>query len=115
MAEREESIRVLRYGGTWKDLGTWNTFSEAMEGNTLGRVILNETCENTHVVNELNIPVLCMGCKNMVIAASSDGILVADKEQSSYIKPFVEDMAGQIMYAENPGAALRFLTYRRAA
>lgn len=100
VAEREESIRVLRYGGTWKDLGTWNTFSEAMEGNTLGRVILNETCENTHVVNELNIPVLCMGCKNMVIAASSDGILVADKEQSSYIKPFVEDMAGQIMYAE---------------
>ena len=66
----------------------------------MGRVTLNETCENTHVVNELNIPILCMGCKNMVIAASGDGILVADKEQSSYIKPFVEEMTGQVMYAE---------------
>lgn len=100
VAEREKSICVLRYGGTWKDLGTWNTFSEAMAGNTLGRVTLNETCENTHAVNELNIPILCMGCKNMVIAASGDGILISDKGQSSYIKPFVDEMTGQVMYAE---------------
>lgn len=100
VAEREEKIQVLRYQGEWKDLGTWNTFSEAMADNTLGRVILNETCENTHVVNELNIPILCMGCRNMVVAASSDGILVSDKEQSSYIKPFVEQMRQQVMYAE---------------
>ena len=71
-----------------------------MAGNVLGRAVLNETCENTHVVNELNVPILCMGCKNLVVAASSDGILVSDKEQSSYIKPFVEQMEQQIMYAE---------------
>lgn len=100
VAEREKSIQVLRYNGVWKDLGTWNTFTEAMEGNTLGRVTLNETCENTHVVNELNVPILCMGCKNMVVAASGDGILISDKEQSSYIKPFVEKMTGPVMYAQ---------------
>lgn len=100
VAEREKSIMVLRYGGTWKDIGTWNTFAETMEGMTMGRVTLNETCENTHVVNELNIPMLCMGCKNMVIAASGDGILISDKEQSSYIKPFVEELTGQVMFAE---------------
>lgn len=100
VAEQAKSICVLRYGGTWKDIGTWNTFAETMGRQALGRVTLNETCENTHVVNELNIPILCMGCKNMVIAASGDGILVSDKEQSSYIKPFVEEMTGQVMYAE---------------
>ncbi len=100
VAEHEKEIQVLRYGGEWKDLGTWNTFSEAMATDTLGNVILNETCRNTHVVNELNIPLLCMGCKDMVIAASSDGILISDKEQSSHIKPFVERMEQQIMYAE---------------
>ena len=100
VAEREKEIQVLRYNGGWKDLGTWNTFAEAMEEPSLGRVILNETCENTNVVNELNIPILCMGCRNMVVAASSDGILVTDKEQSSYIKPFVEQMEQQVMYAE---------------
>lgn len=66
----------------------------------LGRGILNDTCANTHVVNELNIPILCMGCRDMVVAASSDGILVSDKVQSSYIKPYVERMEQQIMYAE---------------
>ncbi len=100
VAEREKEIRVLRFGGQWKDLGTWNTFSEAMADEALGRVTLNETCENTHVVNELNIPILCMGCRDMVIAASGDGILISDKEQSSYIKPFVEKIEQQVMYAE---------------
>lgn len=100
VAEREHAIQVLRYQGEWKDLGTWNTFSEAMSGHTLGRVTLNDTCENTHVINELNIPILCMGCKDMVIAASSDGILISDKEQSSYIKPYVEKLEQQVMYAE---------------
>ncbi len=100
VAEREKDIRVLRYRGQWKDLGTWNTFTEAMAEPVLGRGILNETCSNTHLVNELNIPILCMGCKDMVVAASSDGILVSDKVQSSYIKPFVEQMEQQVMYAE---------------
>ena len=100
LAEREKEIRVLRYKGQWRDLGTWNTFCEAMAGRTLGRAAMDGTCENTHVVNELNIPILCMGCKDMVIAASNDGILISDKEQSSYIKPFVEQIEQQVMYAE---------------
>ena len=100
LAEREKEIRVLRYKGQWRDLGTWNTFCEAMAGHTLGRAAMDGTCENTHVVNELNIPILCMGCKDMVIAASNDGILISDKEQSSYIKPFVEQIEQQVMYAE---------------
>lgn len=100
VVEQEKSIQVLRYQGSWKDLGTWNTFTEAMGSNTVGNVTLNDTCEDTHVVNELNIPILCMGCKSMVIAASGDGILVSDKEQSAQIKPYVDKLAGQAMYAE---------------
>ena len=61
VVEQEKSIQVLRYKGSWKDLGTWNTFTEAMGSNAVGNVTLNDTCEDTHVVNELNIPILCMG------------------------------------------------------
>lgn len=100
VVEQEKSIQVLRYQGSWKDLGTWNTFTEAMGSSAVGNVTLNDTCEDTHVVNELNIPILCMGCKSMVIAASGDGILVSDKEQSAQIKPYVDKLAGQAMYAE---------------
>lgn len=100
VVEQEKKIQVLRYRGEWKDLGSWSTFTDAMEQVSIGNAILDETCENTHVVNELDIPILCMGCKDMVIAASSDGILVADKEQSGYIKPFVDAMEQPVMYAE---------------
>ena len=36
----------------------------------------------------------------MVIAASGDGIIVADKERSGYMKPYVEKIAGTAHYAE---------------
>lgn len=100
VVEHEPSIQVVRFAGQWKDIGTWNTMAEEMAEPTLGKVILNEKCENVNVINELNIPILCMGVKNAVIAASGDGILISDKEQSSYIKPHVDEITGPIMFAE---------------
>ena len=70
---------------------------------------MDNTCENTHVVNELNLPMLCMGCRNLVIAASPDGILIADKEQSSYMKPYVEKIVQQVMYAEKSWGSFNVL------
>lgn len=100
VVEKEESIQVLRYSGDWKDVGTWNMMAEVMADQTKGRAILDETCENTNVVNELNIPILCMGCRDMIVAASGDGILISDKERSGYMKPYVERIETEAMYAE---------------
>ena len=100
VVEHEPDIAVMRFNGEWKDLGTWNTLTEAMEESVLGDARLNETCRNVHVLNELGIPILAMGLQDVVIAASSEGILVADKEQSSYIKPFVDAIDQQVMFAE---------------
>lgn len=100
VVEQEKSIEVLRFGGEWKDLGTWNTLTEAMSETVIGPAMYNEACENIHVVNELNVPVVCMGVKDVVVAASAEGILVSNKEQSSYIKPFVDKIHQQIMFAE---------------
>ena len=100
VAEKENNIKVMRFVGKWKDLGTWNTLTEEMSDQIIGKGILNETCKNTHIINELNIPILCMGLKDIVVAASNEGILVSKKEQSSYIKPFVDSIDQQIMFAE---------------
>lgn len=100
VVEKEPNIKVLRFNGMWKDLGTWNTLTEAMESAAVGEAVLNESCNNTHVINDLDVPVLCMGLSNIVVAASPDGILVSDKEQSSYIKPYVDKFEKPVMYAE---------------
>lgn len=100
IVEKESSIQVLRYTGDWKDVGTWNMMAEVMADKTKGKVILDETCKNTNVINELNIPILCMGCQNTIVAASGDGILISDKERSGYMKPYVEKIETEAMYVE---------------
>ena len=100
VVEKEPRIQVMRFSGPWKDLGTWNTLTEAMDDRIIGQGIMNEVCSGVHIVNEMDVPVLAMGLKNVVISASPEGILVSDKEQSSYIKPFVDEMDRQIMFAE---------------
>ena len=109
VVEKEEHIQVMRFAGEWKDLGTWNTLTEAMDEAGVGDVIMNETCENVHIINELSVPVLAMGLQDVVISASPEGILVSDKEQSSYIKPFVDKIDQQIMFAEKSWGSFRIL------
>ena len=100
VVEKEPNIQVLRYAGQWKDVGTWNMMAEVMADKTKGDVILDDTCKDTNVVNELNIPILCMGCEDMVVAAGEDGILVSTKERSGYMKPYVEKIDNPSMFAE---------------
>lgn len=109
VAEKESRIQVIRYGGQWKDLGTWNTLTESMEESAIGEAVLNEKCENVHVLNELGIPILCMGLHDVIVSASPEGILVSDKIQSSYIKPFVDKIDQQIMFAEKSWGSFRVL------
>ena len=112
VVEKEPEIEVMRFAGTWKDLGTWNTLTEAMDSNCVGEGVLNDTCENVHVVNELNVPILCMGLKDIVVTASPEGILVSDKEQSSYIKPYVNQFDQKVMFAEKSWGSFRVLDVR---
>lgn len=109
VVEKEPEIQVIRFAGQWKDMGTWNTLTEAMEDPSIGKVILDDTCHNVHVLNELDVPVLCMGLKDVVVSASPEGILVSDKDQSSYIKPFVDAINQQIMFAEKSWGSFRVL------
>lgn len=109
VVEKESKIQVMRFAGEWKDLGTWNTLAEAMGENIIGKGMMNDACSNVHVVNEMAVPVLAMGLHDVVISASPDGILVADKEQSAQIKPFVDELDQQIMFAEKSWGSFRVL------
>ena len=110
VAEQEKSINVVKYNGFWKDLGTWNTFTEAMVEPTGGNVILGENCENVHVVNELSIPVIGLGLKDIVVAASPDGILVSDKTASAQLKKYVPN--NRPMFEKREWGEYRVLDYQ---
>ena len=100
VVENESNFQVVRYHREWKDVGTWNMMTDVMSDVTKGNVKLDEKCENTNVINELNIPVVGMGLKDLVVVASGDGILVSSKDRSDFIKPFVESLDSDIKVAE---------------
>ena len=110
VAEHENDIGVIEYRGEWKDLGTWNTFTEAMRDEIGGNAILGENCQNVHVVNELSIPVVALGLKDVVIAATPDGILVSDKHSSSYLKKYVPN--NRPMFEKREWGEYRVLDYQ---
>ena len=115
VVEHESEIEVMRFAGTWKDLGTWNTLTEAMDSHAVGEALFNEQCENVHVVNELDVPILCMGLKDVVVSASPEGILVSDKEQSSYIKPYVNTLDHRVMFAEKSWGSFKVIDIDKAS
>ena len=107
--ESEEKVCVLEFSGPWKDLGTWNTLTEAMDDSATGKAVVDSSCENVNVLNELDVPVVCMGLKNVVVAASAEGVFVSDKEASSYNKPVVDKIDQQVMFADKSWGSFRVL------
>ncbi len=100
VVERAESVGVIPYSGAWSDLGTWNSLVEEIEDSEIGNVVVGEGCVNTHVINALDIPIICLGAKDLVVAASPDGILVSDKSASVNLKPYADALKMRPMYEE---------------
>lgn len=99
VVEKAKHVVVVPYAGDWKDLGTWNTLTEEMSDSSVGRVHLEEST-NTHVINELDLPIVAIGVSDLVVAASPDGILVAAKGKSHKVKDIASDWSQRPMFEE---------------
>lgn len=113
VVEKESDIVVIPYDGYWKDLGTWNTLTDNMGASVIGNGILSEDSNNTHLVNELDIPVTIIGIHNAIVAVSPDGILVSDKNASPRIKDMVVPNQ-RPMYEERTWGWYRVLDYSKS-
>ncbi|MDX9872791.1 MAG: sugar phosphate nucleotidyltransferase [Clostridia bacterium] len=115
IAEKSGSVIAVLYPGKWKDLGSWSALAEELPSPVIGRGFLSPDTHNTHLINELNIPVIALGLSNAVIAAGPDGILVADKDSDSEIKEQADLFIPRPMYEERRWGWYRVLDYTRYA
>jgi len=113
VVEQAKSVVVLPYEGQWKDLGSWNTLTAEMDTNLIGKGVISEDCTNTHLINELNIPLAVLGLSNAVVVSSPDGILVADKTASPRVKELMKDFEQRPMYEERRWGWYRVLDYTK--
>lgn len=100
IAENCKSAAMLYFNGKWKDLGTWNSLSEEIPTSS-GNVISSDDNLNSTFINELDIPIIALGTSNLIIAASSDGILVADKSKSQQLKSYADLCPSELRFQES--------------
>ncbi len=109
VVEKATSIGLVPYSGAWSDLGTWNSLTEKIESKTIGKVTIDEDCTNTHIINELDTPIICLGAENLIVAASPDGILVSTKEASVNLKGYADKIQARPMYEERRWGSYRVM------
>lgn len=109
VVEQARSLAYIPYRGVWCDLGTWSSLSERIEEQSVGDVILESGSRNTHVINELEIPIVCLGTKDLIVAASPDGILVSSKESSATLKRYADNLVARPMYEERRWGSYRVM------
>ncbi len=111
VVEKLSRMVVTPYQGVWRDLGTWNTLTDEMEDSVIGKGIVTEDCKNTHLINELDIPITVMGLSGIVVAASPDGILVSEKSVSSRIKDVNGSLDQRPMFEERRWGSYKVVDY----
>lgn len=111
VVEKLSNLVVIPYSGTWRDLGTWNSLTDEMEDSVIGKGIVTEDCKDTHLINELDIPITVMGLSGIVVAASPDGILVSEKSVSSRIKDVNGSQDQRPMFEERRWGSYKVVDY----
>ncbi|RXT13984.1 sugar phosphate nucleotidyltransferase [Ammoniphilus sp. CFH 90114] len=111
VVEKAQNIIAIPFNGSWFDLGTWSTLTAKMDSYVLGKGMVSSDSINTHLINELNLPVSVLGLTNTIVAVSPDGILVSEKSASDQIKQYVKDNKNRPMYEERRWGCYRVLEH----
>ncbi|KGE16990.1 sugar phosphate nucleotidyltransferase [Paenibacillus wynnii] len=100
LVERTAKLAVIRHEGDWRDLGSWDTLTEQLRNPVVGKGGISGETSNTHIINELDVPLYVIGVPNIVAIASADGILVANKVQANAIKEIIRSHSTTPLYGE---------------
>lgn len=111
VVEHTLPVVAMGYNGYWNDLGGWIALSGHFENKVIGSGRISDDSPNTHLINELPYPIEIIGVSDLIVVASSDGILIANKDDSNQIKERLEHVRQIPMYAEKRWGSYRILNY----
>jgi mannose-1-phosphate guanylyltransferase/mannose-6-phosphate isomerase len=91
--ERTDRAAVLPATLEWSDLGAWDAIHSAHESDEEGNVLLGRTLsmatQNTFVRSERQL-VATIGVKDLIVVATDDALLVADRAHAQEVKHVLE-------------------------
>jgi mannose-1-phosphate guanylyltransferase len=110
VVEKIQHAVVVPYDKAWRDLGDWRILTNYLEHSVIGHGEISADSLHTHLINELMYPIHVIGVSNIIVAASPDGILIANKNKSNQIKHILKDSQTP-MYEEKRWGNIRVLDY----
>ena len=75
----ERSI-VYPYEGVCHHMGSWDGVAQQLATEKIGNGCVKGQSENSHIVNELILPIHVVDVDNIIVAASYEGILITNKQ-----------------------------------
>ncbi|WP_168928907.1 sugar phosphate nucleotidyltransferase [Paenibacillus dokdonensis] len=111
VVEQTQSAVVMGYDGYWNDLGSWIALSGHFEKKVMGSGRISADSSNSHLINELPYHIEIIGVSDLMVAASFDGILIANKDKANQIKDRLEHVPRIPMYEEKRWGFYRVLNY----
>jgi mannose-1-phosphate guanylyltransferase len=100
VAERSSNAVVVRHEGEWRDLGSWDTLTAQLHQPVIGTGGIWGNSRNTHIVNELSLPLHVIGVSDIVAVGSPEGILIAAKQEANAIKEIIHTPSAKANYGE---------------
>ncbi|MGW9526515.1 sugar phosphate nucleotidyltransferase [Paenibacillus terrae] len=92
VVEQTRQLSVLPYHGEWRDLGTWDSLVRERSSELSGPGYISEASHDSHIINELEIPVSIWNVPDIIVVAGPDGVLVTDRQSSTGIKDMVAEI-----------------------
>lgn len=113
VVEKCGSLAAVKFSGMWKDIGTWDAASKVLDGGRRTNCVEDASCRNFCAVNETGIPLVAVGVKNLIVAASSDGILVADAGMDLHLKQIISGLETRPSFEEKSWGTSTVLDFFR--
>lgn len=95
--ERTKSALVVPCSYDWSDVGSWSALWQVSSQDDAGNAILGDVIahDTTHSLLRSEGPlVAAIGLKDLIVVATQDAVLIADKAHDQDVKKVVEDLSG---------------------
>lgn len=93
--ERTEQATVVPLDTGWSDVGSWSALwaisEQDSEGNVIRGDVLTEEVKNSFLDTEDTL-LTCLGVENLVVVATKDAVLVADRNRVQDVRKFVQEL-----------------------
>lgn len=92
LMESSQNVAMVPYTGMWSDVGSWDALWNITEKDSSGNVVIGNVLAldtRNSYIRSTSKRIAVSGVEGLIVVATDDAVLVADKSQSQQVKDLV--------------------------